>query len=61
MIPLIDSEVSTEMAEMTIRDLDDYLVLLPDGLRPTGGHQLEAQEIRDSLSGRLRQRLSGLV
>ncbi len=37
------SEASTEMVEMAIRDLDDYLTLFPD--------RSQAQEIRDRLSG----------
>ncbi len=41
-------EASTEMVEMAIRDLDDYLALFPDGLRPTVGHRIQAQEVRDS-------------
>jgi hypothetical protein len=47
------SEVSPEMIEMAIRDLDDYLELFPDGLRPILGHRSQAREVRDSLSGRL--------
>jgi hypothetical protein len=46
---------------MAILDLDDYLTLFPDGLRLTLGHRLQAQEISDSLLGRLRQRLSKLI
>ena len=47
------SEASIDSIEMAIRDLDDYLMLFPD--------RLQAQEICNFLSGRLRQRLSGLV
>ena len=36
------SEASTEMVEMAIRDLDDYLMLFPD--------RLQAREVRDWLS-----------
>ncbi len=46
---------------MAIRDLDDYLMFFPDGLRPTVGHRLQGREMRDSRSGRLRQHLSALV
>jgi hypothetical protein len=36
------SEASTDMIEMAIRDLDDYLTLFPD--------RVQAREIRDRLS-----------
>jgi hypothetical protein len=44
------SEASKDMIEMGIQDLDDYLTLFPDGLRPTGGHRSQAREVRDHLS-----------
>jgi tetratricopeptide (TPR) repeat protein len=47
------SEASTDLIEDAIQDLDDYLALFPDGLRPTLGHRPQAREVRDSLSGRL--------
>jgi hypothetical protein len=47
------SEASTDLIEMAIRDLDDYLTLFSD--------RSQVREIRDSLSERLRQRLSALV
>ena len=34
---------------MAIRDLDDYLALFPDGLRPTVGHRVQAREIKGKL------------
>ena len=39
-----------KVIEMAIQDLDDYLMLFPDGLRPTGGHRLQAREVRARLS-----------
>ena len=36
------SEASTDLIEMAIRDLDDYLMLFPD--------RIQAQEVRDRLS-----------
>ena len=36
------SEASTEMVEMAIRDLDDYLMVFPD--------RLQARDVRDRLS-----------
>jgi hypothetical protein len=47
------SQFSSDLIEMAIRDLDDYLTLFPDGLRPTLGHRSQAREVRDSLTGRL--------
>ena len=54
---------ASEASRDSIEDagLDDYLTLFPDGLRPTVGHRLQEREVRDSHSGRLRQRLSVLV
>jgi hypothetical protein len=49
------------MIEMAIRDLDDYLMLFPDGLRPTGGHRLQVLEVRDALRASIAERLSALV
>jgi hypothetical protein len=39
------SEASTDLIEMAIRDLDNYLMLFPD--------RSQAREVRDSLSERL--------